>query len=174
MNSILILALILFGLTSFYFGKSRIKKVTTNGAFEPKALPHFYGYYQALWCALPALVIISIWTVFEPLILKNLIESKVQNTSLNELSKDELNLIYVPDTADIKVGDQLMSSGLGSRYPKGYPLGEIIQVEHDPGQPFALVKAKPSAYLDRSRYVLLVFSLESELPNAMVKQEPEQ
>ena len=96
MNSILILALILFGLTSFYFGKSRIKKVTTNGAFEPKALPHFYGYYQALWCALPALVIISIWTVFEPLILKNVIENKIQIASLNELSKDELlSLIHI-------------------------------------------------------------------------------
>jgi rod shape-determining protein MreC len=86
---------------------------------------------------------------------------------------DELNLIYVPDTADIKVGDELVSSGLGSRYPKGYPLGEVIQVEHDPGQPFAYVKAKPSAYLDRSRYVLLVFSMESELPAAVEKQEPE-
>ncbi len=84
---------------------------------------------------------------------------------------DELNLVYVPDTADIKVGDQLVSSGLGSRYPKGYPLGEIIQVEHDPGQPFAQVMAKPSAYLDRSRYVLLVFSMESELPSVMASQE---
>ncbi len=84
---------------------------------------------------------------------------------------DELNLVYVPDTADIKVGDQLVSSGLGSRYPKGYPLGQIIQVEHDPGQPFAQVMAKPSAYLDRSRYVLLVFSMESELPSVMASQE---
>jgi len=87
---------------------------------------------------------------------------------------DELNLIYVPDTADIQVGDQLVSSGLGSRYPKGYPLGEIIQVEHDPGQPFAQVLAKPSAYLDRSRYVLLVFSMESELPSVMASQEAPQ
>jgi rod shape-determining protein MreC len=52
-------------------------------------------------------------------------------------------------------------------------LGEVIQVEHDPGQPFAYVKAKPSAYLDRSRYVLLVFSMESEMPTAVEKQEPE-
>ena len=84
---------------------------------------------------------------------------------------DELTLIYVPDTADIRVGDQLVSSGLGSRYPKGYPLGEVIQVEHDPGQPFAFVKAKPAAYLDRSRYVLLVFSMESELPKALAVEE---
>ena len=78
---------------------------------------------------------------------------------------DELVLIYVPDTADIKAGDQLVSSGLGSRYPRGYPVGEITSVEHDPGEPFAFVRAKPAAYLDRSRYVLLVFSKESELPD---------
>ena len=77
---------------------------------------------------------------------------------------DELVLIYVPDTADIKVGDQLVSSGLGGRYPKGYPLGEISQVTHDPGEPFAIVTARPAAKLDRSRYVLLVFSMGSELP----------
>lgn len=81
----------------------------------------------------------------------------------------ELALIYVPDTADIKVGDTLVSSGLGSRYPKGYPVGEIISVKHDPGEPFAFVRAKPAAYLDRARYVLLVFSEASELPK--VSQE---
>ena len=84
---------------------------------------------------------------------------------------DELALIYVPDTADIKEGDQLVSSGLGSRYPKGYPLGEITTIEHDPGEPFAFVKAKPAAYLDRSRYVLMVFSKASELPDISFSEE---
>ena len=81
---------------------------------------------------------------------------------------DELALIYVPDTADIREGDQLVSSGLGSRYPKGYPLGEITNIEHDPGEPFAFVKAKPAAFLGRSRYVLMVFSKASELPKPNV------
>ena len=84
---------------------------------------------------------------------------------------DELRLIYVPDTSDIKVGDQLVSSGLGGRYPKGYPLGEISVVEHDPGEPFAIVSAKPAANLDRSRHVLLVFSMDSKLPEASSSEE---
>lgn len=74
---------------------------------------------------------------------------------------DQLNLIHVPDTADIVRGDLLVSSGLGGRFPKGYPVGVVTMVEHDPGQPFALVEAKPMANLDRSRHVLLVFSEES-------------
>lgn len=70
---------------------------------------------------------------------------------------DLLKLIHVPDTADIVEGDLLLSSGLGERFPKGYPVGVISRVEHDPGQPFALVEASPKAKLDRTRYVLLVF-----------------
>jgi rod shape-determining protein MreC len=64
-----------------------------------------------------------------------------------------------------------VSSGLGSRYPKGYPLGEVTTIEHDPGEPFAFVKAKPAAYLDRSRHVLLVFSKASKLPDITFSAE---
>ncbi|MBQ0725339.1 MAG: rod shape-determining protein MreC [Cycloclasticus sp.] len=70
----------------------------------------------------------------------------------------ELNLVYVPNTADIKVGDLLVSSGLGGRYPKGYPVAEVSKVEYIPGQTFAAVTASPSAHLDRSRHMLLVFN----------------
>jgi len=70
----------------------------------------------------------------------------------------ELELVYVPDTADIKEGDLLVSSGLGGRYPRGYPVAEVTSVEHHPGKAFAVVKATPSAQLDRSRHMLLVFS----------------
>jgi len=71
---------------------------------------------------------------------------------------NELNLVYVPDTADIKEGDLLVSSGLGGRYPRGYPVASVATVEHFPGKAFAVVKAIPSAHLDRSRHMLLVFS----------------
>ena len=94
MNSILLTSLVLFGISSFFFGKSRIKKIATSGSFRPKALPHFYGYYQALWCAFPAFLILILWTILEPIIVKNLIENKLQLSSINELTKNELNLIY--------------------------------------------------------------------------------
>ena len=94
MNAILLTSLVLFGISSFFFGKSRIKKIATSGSFRPKALPHFYGYYQALWCALPAFLILILWTILEPIIVKNLIENKLQLSSINELTKNELNLIY--------------------------------------------------------------------------------
>jgi rod shape-determining protein MreC len=74
----------------------------------------------------------------------------------------ELTLRHLSATTDIKVGDLLVSSGLGQRFPFGYPVATVTEVTVDPGQPFAIVKAQPSAQLDRSRYVLLVFSHKSE------------
>ncbi|WP_407074067.1 MULTISPECIES: rod shape-determining protein MreC [unclassified Pseudomonas] len=71
---------------------------------------------------------------------------------------ERLELRHVPDTADIKEGDLLVSSGLGQRFPAGYPVATVREVIHDPGQPFAIVRAVPTAALNRSRYLLLVFS----------------
>lgn len=71
---------------------------------------------------------------------------------------ERLELRHVADTADIKEGDLLVSSGLGQRFPAGYPVATVKEVIHDSGQPFAIVRAVPTAALNRSRYVLLVFS----------------
>ena len=75
----------------------------------------------------------------------------------------ELELEYVPETADIVVGDLLVSSGLGQRFPKDYPVAEVTSVVHDRGQPFARIKARPLAQLDRTRHVMLVELAEKEL-----------
>jgi rod shape-determining protein MreC len=84
---------------------------------------------------------------------------------------NEIELIHVQDTADIQVGDLLVSSGLGQRFPVGYPVGVVSEVLHDPGQPFAVVKATPSAFLDRSRHVLLVFKAEKPDPMAAMEED---
>ncbi len=68
----------------------------------------------------------------------------------------ELELEYVPDTSDIEVGDLLVSSGLGQRFPKDYPVAEVISVVHDRGQPFARIRARPLAQMDRTRHVMLL------------------
>jgi len=52
----------------------------------------------------------------------------------------------------------LVSSGLGQRFPSGYPVAQVTEVVHGSGQPFAIVRAVPTAMLNRSRYLMLVFS----------------
>jgi rod shape-determining protein MreC len=70
---------------------------------------------------------------------------------------DALNVLHVPDTADIREGDLLVTSGLAGRFPAGYPVARVAEVVHDPGQPFARVTATPVAQLQRSRHFLLLF-----------------
>jgi rod shape-determining protein MreC len=70
---------------------------------------------------------------------------------------DRLELPHIPDNADIRIGDLLVTSGLGGRFPPGYPVAEVIDVEQDPGRAFSHVTARPRALLDRSREVLVVW-----------------
>lgn len=68
-----------------------------------------------------------------------------------------LELSHIPNNADLQVGDALVTSGLGRRFPPGYPVGKIRSIERDKGQPFAKVLVEPSAKLERNREVLLVW-----------------
>jgi rod shape-determining protein MreC len=70
----------------------------------------------------------------------------------------KLRLMYVPNTADIKAGDIFLTSGLGDHYPEGYPVGKVVSVSLDPAHQFAEVFLQPSARLDSSRQVLLIWS----------------
>jgi len=71
-------------------------------------------------------------------------------------SASHLEIPHLPLNADIKEGDLLVTSGLGGRFPPGYPVALVEKVERNPGQSFAEVSARPTARLEQSREVLLV------------------
>lgn len=70
---------------------------------------------------------------------------------------DEIELRHVAKSTDIKVGDLLVTSGLGNRFPEGYPVARVISVSRDDGQSYLKVMAQPLAALDRIRYLLLIW-----------------
>lgn len=70
---------------------------------------------------------------------------------------DKMRLLYVPKTADIKVGDMFITSGLGGHYPEGYPVGRVVAVTNQPAHQFTDILIEPSAHLGSSRQVLLVW-----------------
>jgi rod shape-determining protein MreC len=80
-----------------------------------------------------------------------------------------LRLPYLTNSADVKVGDLLVSSGLGGVFPAGYPVARVLEVRQRPGQAFADVVAAPAAELDREREVMLVWSAR-EAPQPAVAQ----
>ena len=77
-------------------------------------------------------------------------------------SSDHLDIPNLPLNADIKEGDLLVTSGLGGRFPPGYPVAVVDKVERNPGQPFSDVTARPAARLEQSREVLLVWTTAGE------------
>lgn len=87
---------------------------------------------------------------------------------------DQLNLNHVPHSTDIQTGDILVTSGLGGKYPEGYPVAEVSFVAQNETRPFAKVLSKPVAEIDRIRYLLLLwpsseeslFSPKAQLDNA--------
>jgi rod shape-determining protein MreC len=76
---------------------------------------------------------------------------------------NRLELLHLPKNADVRVGDLVVTSGLGGHFPPGYPVARVVDVHQEPGKPFATVIAEPTASLDRSREVLLVWTLPPAL-----------
>ena len=89
MNLVLISIILLLGFSSYYFGRKKATIIQSSQRLT--ALPKFYGYYLAIWCAAPALIIFSLWSVFEPTIVKNFILADYLDQNL---TKNELQLIY--------------------------------------------------------------------------------
>jgi rod shape-determining protein MreC len=90
-------------------------------------------------------------------VLRNGLRSIVEGTSDFNL----MSLRFVSPTVDIKEGDKLVSSGLGGRFPMGYPVGTVSSIHQKPGNKFMDIQVTPSAKLDRSRHLLLVFTLKN-------------
>jgi rod shape-determining protein MreC len=73
---------------------------------------------------------------------------------------DRLDLPFLPNNADIRAGDVLVTSGLGGAFPAGYPVAVVDSVNRIPQAPFADVTAVPSSALDQVREVLLIWAGE--------------
>ena len=84
----------------------------------------------------------------------------------------KLSLPFVTTEADLKVGDLLLSTGIGGVFPRGYPVAQITKVERAATATFALVEARPTANLDRDREVLLAW-FQPPIPDTPATPAPE-
>ena len=87
---------------------------------------------------------------------------KILRTGLRTLAHgsgriDRLELPYLPDNADVIVGDLLVTSGLGEHFPADYPVARVTAVDRDPGSGFRTVVATPLARLAQDKEVMLVW-----------------
>lgn len=85
-------------------------------------------------------------------IVRNGLRAVVTGRGLGE----PLQVEYLPHNADIRQGDWLVTSGLGGRFPVGYPVGQVMGVDFPQGKAFAEISVRPAAQLGTSRELMLV------------------
>ena len=71
-------------------------------------------------------------------------------------SYTKLDVPYIPNNADIEIGDLLVTSGLGGKFPSGYPVARVDFIERDLSEQFYKVSAKPIAHLNQVREIMLL------------------
>jgi len=84
------------------------------------------------------------------------VRSGTRSVAFGRGSTTQLELRYLPATADIKVDDELVTSGLGGRFPADYPVAKVTAINEDRVRGFVTVTAEPKARLDSSREVLVI------------------
>jgi rod shape-determining protein MreC len=75
-------------------------------------------------------------------------------------SMTRLSLVNIPRTSSVVRGDFLITSGLGRRYPEGYPVGRVEEIINTPGDDFIKVMVSPVALLNKANLVLIIWPEE--------------
>lgn len=71
---------------------------------------------------------------------------------------NDLILDFLPTSADIEIGDELVSSGLDGIFPANYPVATVAAVRVDQNRTVPLIYATPKANIKQLRYVLLLWN----------------
>lgn len=98
------------------------------------------------------------------------LRSGVRTIALGTGRSTSLELPYVPQNYDVKVGDVLVTSGLGLVFPFGLPVARVTKVERDPTQPLAQIHAVPLAGIESDREVLFIWQRANH-PDATASAE---
>ncbi len=148
-----------------------INKGTRDGAFKGQALLDATGVFGQITRAGVFSSEAILITDAEHAIPVQVNRNGLRSLAVGTGNLGRLSLPFLPTNADIKVGDLLVSSGLGGVFPAGYPVATVTQVDKMAAQTLANVVAQPAATLDRDREVLLVW-LTSEPTAEEVSPQP--
>ncbi|MBK7542226.1 MAG: phosphate ABC transporter permease subunit PstC [Candidatus Competibacteraceae bacterium] len=107
MQPFLLFTLLLLSAGAYYIGRRRAFAVAGGHIRNLHSLPSFYGFYTALWCGLPALLIFALWAAAQPNLLVNWVVAGLP-PELRDLPPDRLNLV-VNDLKNL-VGGNFVSS----------------------------------------------------------------
>ena len=79
MFAYLLAAILLISLSGFYLGRNQASNLRSQTKLH--SLPQYHGYFIALWCGIPTILLILLWTALEPVLLGSLIRSYLESQS---------------------------------------------------------------------------------------------
>ena len=101
--NILVLVLAILTIAGFYFGRSRSLAVANGSPRDLHSVPSYYGFYVAIWCGIPAFLLVLVWLALEPVIVKEMVLSSLPG-SYAALSPSQLELVWV-DIRNLATGN---------------------------------------------------------------------
>lgn len=78
----------------------------------------------------------------------------------SNLRTDGMELRFMPNDADVQVGDELVTSGVDGVYVAGLPVARVLQVERRSQSPFMRIYCEPVARLDGAQHVMVLTPLD--------------
>jgi phosphate transport system permease protein len=106
--STLILTVLLLAAFAFWLGRKRSIAVAGGDARRLHSRPNYYGYLTAIWCGIPALILLVLWVSFENGVVTSLVIGTLPD-QLQQLPSERLNLV-INDIRNLAVGN-ISSSG---------------------------------------------------------------
>lgn len=86
----------------------------------------------------------------------------VLNGMLSSGSSNQLEMVYLPEQADLTIGDRVLTTGLEGVYPKGLLVGTISQIARRSAQHESMVIVKPAVDFDHLEEVLVLIETEAQ------------
>ena len=141
-----------------------VNKGTRFGVHAKQAVLDAHGVVGQVIRALPLSSEVMLITDPEHAIPVQVNRNGLRTIAIGTGRLDQLSLPFLPNNADIRAGDLLVTSGLGGTFPQGYPVAIVDHLTVQPDKPFAEISATPKALLDRSRELLIDSALTTEIP----------
>jgi rod shape-determining protein MreC len=154
-EQVLVAELLSVNITPPYENMVVVNKGTRFGVHTQQAVVDANGIVGQVFRALPHSSEIMLITDPNHAIPVQVNRNGLLTIAVGSGELNRLNLPFLPDNADVRPGDLLITSGLGGTFPQGYPVATV-----DPFAPPAnkQITATPKALLDRNRELMVVWS----------------
>lgn len=150
-----------------------IDKGTKSGVYEGQPVLDASGIMGQIIQTAPLTSRIMLITDLRSAVPVQDTHTGVRGLVVGQGSLEKLKLTDIPETVTLHVGDLLETSGLGGHYPAGYPVGVITAIHYKSGEQFTSIDVVPSAQIDRSQNVLLIWPqhVAVDLPSTIIKSD---